>query len=74
ENQAFVAGVNRIGTDGNSYKYSGDSAIYNPLGEKISKTKPNEDSVETISISKEFIVNTRTSLPFLHDRDGFIIH
>ncbi len=73
ENQAFVAGVNRIGLDGNNYNYSGDSAIYDPLGEKISKTNPNEESVETILISKEFIQEIRKSLPFLTDKDKFDI-
>lgn len=74
ENQAFVAGVNRIGLDGNNYNYSGDSAIYDPLGEKITKTKTNEDSVETIIISKEFIHKIRKSLPFLTDKDDFIVN
>jgi len=71
ENQAFVAGVNRIGIDGNNYHYSGDSAIYDPLGEKITEIKPNEESVVTISISKEDIQKIRKSLPFLNDRDEF---
>ncbi len=74
ENQAFVVGVNRIGFDGNNYSYSGDSAIYNPLGEKISKRKPNEDFVETVSISKKLIENTRKTLPFLDDKDSFIVN
>ncbi len=73
ENQAFVAGVNRIGLDGNNFNYSGDSAIYDPLGEKISKTNPNEESVETILVSKEFIQEIRKSLPFLTDKDKFYI-
>ncbi len=73
ENQSYVAGVNRIGTDGNNYIYSGDSAIYNPIGEKITKTKPHKKSVETILISKEFIENTRKTLPFLNDKDDFRI-
>ena len=74
ENQAYVAGVNRIGIDGNNHKYSGESAIYNPLGEKNTITKPNEDVVETISISKEQIEKIRKSLPFLNDKDDFYIN
>ncbi|NIR25592.1 MAG: carbon-nitrogen family hydrolase, partial [candidate division Zixibacteria bacterium] len=35
ENQCFVAGVNRTGTDGNGIKYSGGSVIFNPLGEIV---------------------------------------
>ncbi|MEN8118863.1 MAG: amidohydrolase [Bacteroidota bacterium] len=74
ENQAYVAGVNRIGLDGNNYSYSGDSAIYNSLGEKISKTNSNEESVETILISRELIEGTRKKLPFLNDQDEFIVN
>ena len=74
ENQAYVVGVNRIGVDGNNYKYSGDSAVYNPLGEKITKIKPDEDSVETVSISRDLIENTRRTLPFLNDKDDFIVN
>jgi len=73
ENQAYVVAVNRIGLDGNNYRYSGDSAIYDPMGEKISKTKPNEESVETLSISTELIKNSRKALPFLNDKDDFIV-
>ncbi len=73
ENQAFVAGVNRIGFDGNNYAHSGDSAIYNPMGEKISQTKPSEAKAETIEISLTKIQETRKSLPFLNDKDQFNI-
>lgn len=73
ENQAFVVGVNRIGKDDNNYQYSGNSAVYSPLGEQFSKTKPNEDTVENISLNREFVQNTRKSLPFLSDKDIFQI-
>ena len=35
ENQCYVAGANRIGTDGEGIKYCGDSVIINPRGEII---------------------------------------
>ena len=35
ENQCYVAGANRIGTDGDGIKYCGDSMIINPRGEII---------------------------------------
>lgn len=71
ENQAFVAGVNRIGLDGNNYSYSGDSAIYSPMGKKITKTKAFQETIETIVISKDVLNKTRKLLPFLNDRDEF---
>ncbi len=71
ENQAYVAGVNRTGTDGNNYPHSGNSAVYHPLGNKISKTKPHENCAETIEISLSELRKVRTSLPFLNDKDDF---
>ncbi|MCA9684538.1 MAG: carbon-nitrogen family hydrolase, partial [Myxococcales bacterium] len=35
ENQAYVLGVNRVGTDGNGLDYAGDSALIDPLGEML---------------------------------------
>ncbi|MBI3793718.1 MAG: carbon-nitrogen family hydrolase [Nitrospinae bacterium] len=36
ENQIFVAGVNRVGTDGNGLEYVKSTQIINPNGEKLS--------------------------------------
>lgn len=73
ENQTYVAGVNRIGFDGNNYQHSGDSAIYDPLGNKLSKTKAYEANIETIELSANQIQTVRENLPFLHDKDIFTI-
>jgi predicted amidohydrolase len=35
ENQCFIIGVNRIGTDGNGIHYPGASHIFDPLGNDI---------------------------------------
>lgn len=69
ENQSYVIGVNRVGKDGNAFAYSGDSAVINPMGEKISKTKAGKESVETISLSWKKLADVRKSLPFLLDAD-----
>jgi omega-amidase len=37
ENQAFVAGCNRVGADGNAVEYSGDSAIIDYLGKPVAE-------------------------------------
>ncbi|MCF6240066.1 MAG: amidohydrolase [Bacteroidales bacterium] len=73
ENQSYVAGINRIGFDGNNYPHSGDSAVYDAMGEKISKTKANEESVETIALSLDELKKTRKNLPFLQDKDKYNI-
>ncbi len=41
ENQAYVAGCNRVGTDGNGHHYRGDSRIINP-GEIIATADPHQ--------------------------------
>ncbi|MCW3075704.1 MAG: Amidohydrolase, partial [Bacteroidetes bacterium] len=55
ENQSYVIGVNRIGTDGNGYNHSGDSVVINPKGNIISHIKPNEESIETVEIDKNYL-------------------
>lgn len=71
ENQCYVAGVNRIGADGNIMMHSGDSAVINPLGEVISKTKAHEESVETIELDMEFLQGLRKKFPVGMDSDSF---
>jgi len=71
ENMSYTIGVNRIGTDTNGHEYSGNSAVYNALGEEISTIKPYKNITEIISISKEILDNTRNKFGFLEDKDEF---
>lgn len=71
ENQAYVAGINRIGNDGNAVYYSGDSAVINFKGEIISKTKTHEEAVETVTISKTDLEEWRKNFPAWMDADKF---
>lgn len=73
ENQAYVIGVNRIGNDGNAIYHSGDSAAINFKGEIISKTKPHEESVETITLSKTELEDWRKNFPAWMDADKFTV-
>jgi len=66
ENQAYVVGVNRVGTGG-SLVYGGGSRIVGPFGENIAQG----DDSETIlyaEVSREMVVETRAKFPFLRDR------
>lgn len=45
ENQAYVAGCNRVGTDGNGLHYRGDSRIINPCGDIIATAEPHQRHV-----------------------------
>jgi predicted amidohydrolase len=72
ENQSFVIGVNRIGTDGNGLPYSGDSMVVGPLGEMLHSISENEEII-TLSLNKEIIEAVRRQFPFWKDADHFLI-
>jgi len=74
ENQCYVIGVNRIGKDGNDYAHSGDSMVINPRGEIISKTAANEESIETITLDKEYLDEFRKAFPVGLDSDDFTLN
>lgn len=69
ENQCFVAAVNRVGTDANGLDYSGDSAVYDALGERRISFENSAESVKTVEISGKALVEVRDKLPFLIDSD-----
>lgn len=73
ENQAYVVGVNRIGKDGLDIEYSGYSVVLNPKGEPISSTKPNAESIETVTLSYAELENFRNEFPVGLDADKFTI-
>jgi predicted amidohydrolase len=73
ENQCYVAGVNRVGNDGNDVFHSGDSAVINFKGEIISKIKPKEENVETVTLSYPELVEFRKNFPVGLDADPFSI-
>lgn len=68
ENQCYVVGVNRVGTDGNGYDYSGDSGVINPLGE-THFLKREKEQVETVVMNYDEMTQIREKLPFLQDVD-----
>lgn len=70
ENQCYVVGVNRVGTDGHGIYHSGDSLVADPLGQLLYTQKDKED-VHTLTIDMEHLRQIRTQLPFLRDADPF---
>lgn len=72
ENQCYVAGVNRVGKDGNDIHYSGDSMVVDPMGEIIA-TRTNVEDVFTVELNRKHLDTVREKLPFLKDGDGFEI-
>lgn len=73
ENLSYCIGVNRIGNDFNQTPHSGDSMVVDIKGEIISKTKPFEESVETVTLSAAMLEDWRTRFPAGMDSDEFKI-
>ena len=73
ENQCYVIGVNRAGTDGNDIYYSGESMVIDAMGEVLYTKKDGED-IYTITLEKTALDAVRNRLPFLRDADEFQIN
>ncbi|GAB4158936.1 MAG: nitrilase family protein [Winogradskyella sp.] len=71
ENMAYCIGVNRIGLDGNNYEYSGHSAAYDVLGNRVDNIPKNKETIEIVTLEKNHIAKYREKLGFLKDRDRF---
>ncbi len=70
ENQCFVVGSNRVGSDGNDISYSGDSLIINPKGELICSLN-DEEAVYSINLNRSELDEFRQKFPVLKDADSF---
>ena len=72
ENQCYVVGVNRVGSDGNNIYHSGNSLVIDPLGQVLYHMADDED-VNTITLQKEMLEDVRNKFPFWKDADEFNI-
>lgn len=66
ENQCFVIGVNRTGSDGNGITYPGASRIYDPLGKDIPPMRV-QDEFLTVEFDPYEVMRVREKFPFLND-------
>ncbi len=66
ENQCFVVGINRVG-EGGGLRYTGGSAVYNPLGERIA-FGGDQEALVIAEVDPEEVEKVRTEMPFLNDR------
>lgn len=73
ENEAYVAGVNRIGSDGYGLKYSGGSVVADMKGEIIASAPANEDAIILCTLQKSTLNNFREKFPTWMDADQFEI-
>lgn len=72
ENMCYTVGVNRIGTDYNNHEYVGHSQVVDFLGEYVLESQK-ADSVFIVELDKAKIMETRSKLAFLEDKDEFKI-
>ncbi|MDQ3073543.1 MAG: amidohydrolase [Bacteroidota bacterium] len=70
ENQCYVMGVNRVGTDGNDVLYNGNSMVVSPAGDILWEAAKIETN-GVLSLSYDDITRVRRYMPFLNDRDDF---
>ena len=71
ENMSYCIGVNRIGEDGNGYKFNGHSAAYDGLGNLIAQFEDHEEGIRQIVLNRTHLDDIRENLMFLNDRDEF---
>ena len=72
ENISYCVGVNRIGSDENQNHYPGNSIVIDPMGNRLLDLEE-KAGICSIELDKSKLMQTRSLLPFLEDRDSFIL-
>lgn len=73
ENQAYVCGVNRTGTDGKGFHYRGNSVLFSPKGKKLGDAADAEEQIITCCLSAAEQEAFREKFPVWKDADDFSI-
>ena len=72
ENQCFVVGVNRSGTDANGHRYAGDSLVVDHAGHVLADAGgEGHPAVLRATLDASNMEAFRRKLPFLNDADRF---
>ena len=72
ENQSYIIGLNRVGTDGNGIAYCGDSLVIDPTGTVVAHLGDGE-AVGHTTLSASLLEETRRNYPFLRDGDSHLV-
>lgn len=72
ENQSYVVGVNRVGSDGNGLSYLGGSTMLDFMGQTLVELG-SESQMQSASISYDELSAFRERCPFHLDADNFSI-
>jgi predicted amidohydrolase len=67
ENQAYVLGVNRVGT-GDNLEYTGDSALLGPMGQELAAAVPTFSGIVLADVNAGEVSSIRRKFGFLDDR------
>lgn len=71
ENQCYVCGVNRVGTDGNGLWHSGQSTLIDAKGKKIVQFADGEEGIKVVEIYLNTLNDFRERFPVWKDADEF---
>lgn len=71
ENQCYVCGVNRVGTDGYHLVYNGGSKIYSALGKEVASVPDGQEGTATVRMSLPALRQFREKFPVWEDADMF---
>lgn len=71
ENQAFVAGVNCVGTDNNGIRYAGDSMVVDAKGSVLKMGQEHREEILTVDCDMTALHDFRRKFAVLDDRDWF---
>lgn len=72
ENLAYVAGLNRVGTDGHGVYHSGDSTVLDARGQELFGHS-HEEKIQTLTLSADELKQYRESFPAWQDADSFTL-
>ena len=72
ENQCYVAGVNRVGTDP-ACVYSGGTALIDPYGNTLVAAKDNTEEAVTSVVDMDKLNAFRQKFPVLNDADTYLL-
>ena len=72
ENQSWVVAVNRVGEDGNGFKYPGCSVVHDPSGTCVADLG-GEEIGKVVDLDLSLVGKLRSDFPFQTDADSFKI-
>lgn len=73
ENQSYVLGVNRVGTDGNNVEYSGGTVAIDARGQVLKQAADNKEGIVAVTLSYDELHSFREKFKVGMDWDRFTL-